>query len=63
MDIKVPPMGERIAAMGRVIWYDFGSKGGSYYFMTGILFEKMEVEDRKKWGKFIKNIRRFLSDL
>jgi len=63
LEIKVPPMGERIRAIARVIWYDFGSKGASYYFRAGIFLEKMEAEDRKKWEKFIKNIERFLSDL
>lgn len=63
LEIKVPPMGERIRAIARVIWYDFGSKGASYYFWAGTFLEKMEAEDRKKWEKFIKNIERFLSDL
>jgi len=63
LDIKVPLMGERIGATGKVIWYEFGSRGASYYFWAGIFLEKMEVEDRKKWEKFIKNIKRFLSDL
>jgi len=56
LDIKVPPTGEWIGATGRVIWYDFGSKGDSYYFRAGILLEEMEVEDRKKWEEFVKNI-------
>ena len=56
LDIKVPPTGEWIGATGRVIWYDFGSKGDSYYFRAGILLEKMEAEDRKKWEEFVKNI-------
>ena len=56
LDIKIPPKDERIRAKGRVIWYDFGSRGASYYFCVGIFLEKMEVEDRRKWEEFIKNI-------
>jgi len=56
LNMKIPPEGENIRAIGRVIWYDFGSKGGSYYFCVGILLEKMKAEDRIKWKEFIKNI-------
>ena len=56
LDIKIPPKGERIRAIGRVMWYDFGLRRGSYYFCVGIFLEKMEVEDRRKWEEFIKNI-------
>ena len=56
LEIKIPPKGERIRAIGRVIWYDFGSRGASYYFCAGTFLEKMEVEDRRKWEEFIKNI-------
>jgi len=56
LDMKIPPEGENIGAMGRVIWYDFGSKRASYYFCVGIFLEEMEVEDRRKWQEFIKNI-------
>ena len=63
LDIKIPPKGESIRAIGRVIWYDFGSRGESYYFCAGTFLEQMEVEDRKKWEQFIRNIKRFLSDL
>jgi len=56
LDMKIPPTGERIRAMGRVIWYDFGSRGASYYFWAGTFLEKMDVEDRKKWEEFIRNI-------
>ncbi len=56
LDIKIPPKGENIGAIGRVIWYDFGSRGTSYYFCVGIFLEKMKVEDRKKWEEFVRNI-------
>jgi len=59
LDIKIPPMGERIRAIGRVIWYDFGLRGASYYLCTGIFLGKMEPEGRKKWEKFIRNIKGF----
>ncbi len=58
LDIKVPPIGENIRAIGRVIWYDFGSKDSSYYFRAGIFLEKMEIEDRKKWKEYIGFINR-----
>jgi hypothetical protein len=54
--MKIPPEGENIEAIGRVIWYDFGSRRVSYYFCVGIFLEKMEVEDKRKWEEFIKNI-------
>jgi hypothetical protein len=56
LDIKIPPKGEGIRTIGRVIWYDFRSRGASYYFCVGIFLEKMKVEDRIKWEEFIKNI-------
>lgn len=56
LDMKIPPGGENIGAIGRVIWYDFGSRGASYYFEAGTFLEKMDIEDRKKWEEFVKNI-------
>jgi hypothetical protein len=56
LDIEIPPEGESIGAIGRVIWYDFGSRRASYYFCVGIFLEKIEVEDRIKWEEFIKKI-------
>ncbi len=56
LDIEIPPKGEKTRAVGRVIWYDFGSRRASYYFRAGIFLEKMVVEDRKEWEEFIKNI-------
>ena len=56
LDIKIPPKGENIGAIGRVIWYDFGSRRGSYYFRVGIYLEKIKVEDRIKWEEFVKSI-------
>jgi hypothetical protein len=56
LDIKIPPKGGRIRAIGRVIWYDFGSRTAEYYFCVGIFLEKMELEDGKKWEEFIKSI-------
>ena len=57
LDIKIPPKGETIKATGRIRWYDFGSRDKLYYFRAGILLEKMEIEDRKKWKHFIRNVR------
>jgi len=56
LGIEIPPEGESIGAIGRVIWYDFGSRRASYYYCVGIFLEKMKVEDRIKWEEFIKNI-------
>jgi len=47
LDIEIPPEGESIGAIGRVIWYDFGSRRASYYFCVGIFLENMELEDRQ----------------
>ncbi|MEW6377801.1 MAG: PilZ domain-containing protein [Thermodesulfobacteriota bacterium] len=57
LDIKIPPRGEKVRAIGRVRWYDFGSREKSYYFRTGIFMEEMEIEDRKRWEDFIKTVR------
>ena len=56
LDIKIPPKGERIKATGRIRWYDFGSREELYYFRAGIFLEEMEIEDRKKWKDFIRNV-------
>jgi hypothetical protein len=56
LDIEIPPEGERIRAIGRVIWYDFGSRRTSYFFRVGIFLGKMGVKDRKKWEEFVKNV-------
>jgi len=56
LDIEIPPKGEKTRAIGRVIWYDFASRRGSYYFRTGIFLEKMGVKERKKWEEYVKNI-------
>jgi hypothetical protein len=57
LDLKMPPKGERIRAIGRVVWYDFGSRGSSYYFRAGIYLEEMEAEDRKKWQEYVRRLR------
>jgi hypothetical protein len=57
LDIKIPPISESIRAIGRVRWYDFGSKEKTYYFRVGIFLERMEIEDRKRWEDFIKNAK------
>ena len=54
--IWIPPKDERIRALGRVVWYDFGSSGPCYYFKAGIVPEEMEIEDRKKWARFVRNV-------
>ncbi len=56
LDIKIPPKGETIKATGRIRWYDFGSRDKLYYFRAGIFLKEMEIEDRKKWKDFIKNV-------
>jgi len=56
LDIKIPPKGETIKATGRIRWYDFGSREKSYYFRAGIFLEEIEIEDRKKWKNFIRNV-------
>jgi len=56
LDMKIPPEGENIGAIGRVIWYDFGPRRASYYFCVGIFLENIELEDRQKWEEFIKSI-------
>jgi hypothetical protein len=57
LEIEIPSKGERVRAIGRVRWYDFGSREETYYFRAGIFLEEMETEDRKRWEDFIKNVR------
>lgn len=56
LTLLVPPKSERVRATGKVVWYDVGSTGASYYFRMGISLEKMGVEDGKKWVNFIKTL-------
>ena len=56
LDMEIPPRDERIRAVGKVIWYDFGSRRASYFFRDGTFLEKMGVEERKKWEEYVKNI-------
>jgi len=58
LEMKIPPKGERIRAIGRVMWYHSGSRGASYYFRAGLLLEEMEAEDRKKWEDFARTWRK-----
>ncbi len=46
LETVLPPKGRRIRAIGKVLWYDFGSRRTSYYFRAGIFLEKMGVGDR-----------------
>jgi hypothetical protein len=55
LEITLPPHGETITGRGKIVWYDFGSKEGAYYFKAGIFIQDMEIEDRKKWKRFIKD--------
>jgi hypothetical protein len=56
LDIEIPPRSERVRAKGMIRWYDFGSKDKTYYFRAGIFMKEMEIEDRKRWGDFIKHV-------
>lgn len=54
-EIILPPNDENIKGKGKVIWYDFGSQEGLYYFKAGIFLKDMENKDRKKWEVFVRN--------
>jgi len=56
LEIEIPPRGQKARAIGRVIWYDFGSRRASYYFRAGIFLEKMGVKERKQWEEYVKDI-------
>ena len=54
-EIVLPPHDEKIKGNGKIIWYDFGSQEGLYYFKAGIFLKEMESKDRKKWEFFVRN--------
>ena len=54
LNIEIPPKGEFIRAIGRIMWSQSGSKKDPYYFKAGIFLE--EIEDRIKWIDFVRNI-------
>ena len=54
LNIEIPPKGELIRAIGRIMWSQSGSKKEPYYFKAGIFLE--EIEDRTKWTDFVRNI-------
>ena len=54
LNIEIPPKGEWIRAIGRIMWSQSGSKNDPYYFKAGIFLE--EIEDRIKWIDFVRNI-------
>jgi hypothetical protein len=56
LEITFPRI-EKFKAIGRVIWYNFGSREGdaSYYFVAGVLFKEMAAEDKKRWEVFTRN--------
>ena len=53
LEMTIPQQVKKIRATGKVIWYDLGSKGPSFYFQAGILLEEMEHEDKKEWEEFV----------
>jgi len=57
VEITIPPREEKIRAMGKIVWYDFGSREEevSYYFGAGILLKAMAADDRKTWEVFARN--------
>ena len=54
LNIEIPPKGEFIRAIGRIMWSQSGSKKDPYYFKAGIFLE--EIEDRITWIDFVRNI-------
>jgi len=56
LHLKAPPMAQMIRAIGKVVWYEIGSRGKSYHFMMGIALEKMGDEDGEKWVNLVGNI-------
>lgn len=56
LSVQLPPRGEKIKAIGRVAWYNWGSSQASYYLKAGISLEEMQTDDRNKWGEFVKSL-------
>ena len=61
LEIAVPRKGEGIRAIGRVMWYDSGSRRRAEDFRAGIFLEEMEAEDRKVWAEFVLDTERLWS--
>ena len=55
VEITLPPHDKKITGKGKVIWYDFGSQEGSYYFRAGIFLKEMEHKDSKTWKEFVRH--------
>ena len=56
LSMVMPLGGDTIKAIGRVVWYDFTSKGASFHFEVGVLLEEMETTDWEKWNEFVSNV-------
>jgi len=53
VDIKVPRSQDFCKGVGRLVWYDFGTRDAVHFFRAMISLEKMSVEDRKRWERFV----------
>ena len=54
LEMTIPQEEKKIRAVGRIIWYDFGSIESLYHLQMGIFLEEMESEDRRMWEKYVK---------
>ena len=53
VDIRVPRYQECCKGVGRLVWYDFGTRDAAPFFRAMISLEKMSVEARKEWEAFV----------
>lgn len=53
VDIKVPRPQDVCKGVGRLVWYDFGTRDAVHFFRAMISLEKMSTEDRKRWEGFV----------
>lgn len=51
--------GEKILALGKVVWFDMTPKQKSFLFTAGVYISFMEPADSDKWYKLVENAKKY----
>jgi len=57
MAIDLPSSRGKVIASGRVVWSDLRATDQAYHVKIGVLLEKMDPQERKKWQHFIQHVK------
>ena len=59
IEINDSQSGEKIRALGKVVWFDMTPKQKSFLFTAGVYISLMEPADKDKWNTLVENAKKY----